>query len=536
MRLGIDFGTTRVAVAFVDAGNYPVVVFETPEGETRDWFPPLVAIRDSRRLFGWEAWAVQEKPGWTLIRSIKRLLGAASLSSQVEIAGQLIPLRELLVGICSSLHQNLLKHSNLPIEKSEPFEVMLGVPANANSNQRFLTTDMFRSAGFEVLGLLNEPSAASIEFGHRRPESSRQREEHVLVYDLGGGTFDASLVTLGEREHTVAASEGIESLGGDDFDEFLAELALEAAGVAAAERDSLSQMELFHLHEECREKKEALHPNTRYIHVDLGKVRAGWSPVTVTTADFYQRCRPAVDETIHAVCDLMESHGLGLAASGGGPRIDTLYVTGGASELPLVSRVLREVFGRVVRRSAYTRFASAIGLAIQADSEAGYQLRDRFTRYFGVWREGEAGRTAVFDPLFRKGAALPAPSEPPLAQQRGYSAVHNIGHFRYLECAQLSGDGCPAGDIMAWGDILFPFDPALRDLPELSGVPVARTPFAAQNIEEHYSCDSNGAVVVRITNLSSGYQREYRLGRWDVLHPRVVPGRSPRRRRARPSG
>jgi molecular chaperone DnaK (HSP70) len=533
MKLGIDFGTTRIVVAFVDSGNYPVVVFDTPDGAARDWFPPLVAIQGSRRLFGWDAWAVQGEPGWTVIRSIKRLLGSAALSSEAEIAGQIIPLRDLLKGLSSSLRLSLLKHSNLPAEESEPLEAMLGVPANANSNQRFLTTDMFRSAGFEVLGLLNEPSAASIEFGHhRRQEPSAQRVEHILVYDLGGGTFDASLVKLCGREHAVVASEGIESLGGDDFDEFLAELSLDVAGVAAAERDSLTQAELFHLHEECREKKEALHPNTRFIHVDLGKVRPHWSPATVSTSDFYQSCRPAIQETIHAVESLMESHGLGPAPSGGEARIDTLYVTGGASDLPVVSRMLREVFGRLVRRSACTRFATAIGLAIQADSEAGYQLRDRFTRYFGVWREGEAGRTAVFDPLFTKGLVLPGPKQPPLVQVRCYSPVHNIGHFRYLECAQLSADARPAGDIITWGEILFPFDPALRDVPDLCQTEVARTPTADQQIEENYSCDSNGAVVVRITNLSSGYHREYRLGRWNVLERRVVPGRSPRRRRA----
>jgi len=503
---------------------------------TRDWFPPLVAVQGSRRLFGWEAWAVQEEPGWTVIRSLKRALGSASLASEVEIAGQLIPLKRLLEELSSSLRQSLLRRSNLPVQESEPLEVMLGVPANANSNQRFLTTDMFRSAGFEVLGLLNEPSAASIEYGQRRRGSSSEEEEHILVYDLGGGTFDASLVRLCGREHAVLASEGIESLGGDDFDEILAELVLEAAEVAEAERDSLSQAELFRLHEECREKKEALHPNTRLIHVDLGKVRDHWSPTIVTVADFYRSCRPAVQETIHAVESLIESQGLGQTLPAGEARIATLYVTGGASELPLVSRMLREVFGRSVHRSAHTRFATAIGLAIQADADAGYKLRDRLSRYFGVWREGDAGCTAVFDPLFAKGFALPGPDEPPFTQVRSYFPAHNIGHFRYFECAQLPDGARPAGDLVTWGEILFPFDPALRDVPDLSEIPVTRTPESDQEIEESYSCDSNGTVEVRITNLSSRYHREYRLSRSAMLERRVVPGRSSKRRRAkRPS-
>src|SRR5947209_13587422 len=142
---------------------------------------------------------------------------------------------------------------------------MLGVPANSNSNQRFLTAEMFRLAGFDVMGLLNEPSAASIEFGHKNRAAGM-----ILVYDLGGGTFDASLVEIGERTHRVIASEGIPTLGGDDFDHALAELAM-----TEEQRDGLSQSELFRLHEECRLKKEAINPNTRRIVVDLDSVREG---------------------------------------------------------------------------------------------------------------------------------------------------------------------------------------------------------------------------------------------------------------------
>jgi len=79
----------------------------------------------------------------------------------------------------------------------------------------------------------------------------------ILVYDFGGGTFDASLVELDEREHVVISSEGIPTLGGDDFDEVLAGLALEAAQISVVDQDSLSQAEMFRLHEECRQKKRA---------------------------------------------------------------------------------------------------------------------------------------------------------------------------------------------------------------------------------------------------------------------------------------
>jgi molecular chaperone DnaK (HSP70) len=210
MRLGIDFGTTRVVVAFVDRGNYPVVVFDSLDGTAREWFPPVVAVQGDRRVYGWEAWSKQEEAGWTIVRSLKRVLEASGPDTCVQVAGHVVPMQQLLREMVETLRLDLLQHSNLPTGKPEPLEVMLGVPANANSNQRFLTAQAFEDGGFHVLGLLNEPSAASIEFGHR-DRASRQTKEKVriLVYDLGGGTFDASLVELDERMHSVIASEGI---------------------------------------------------------------------------------------------------------------------------------------------------------------------------------------------------------------------------------------------------------------------------------------------------------------------------------------
>ncbi len=531
MRLGIDLGTTRVVTAYVDRGNYPVVVFDAPDGASSDWFPPLVAVRGNERVYGWKAWQAQQESGWTILRSVKRLLEEAGPETRIQLAEQCVPMQQLLTELVASLRDNLLTGSNLPAaSKSEPLEVMLGVPANAHSNQRFLTVEAFRQAGFQVLGLLNEPSAASIEFGHRN-RKTRSGSSRILVYDLGGGTFDASLVELGDTSHAVIASEGISTLGGDDFDEVLADLALETAGIDEEERISLTQAETFRLQEECRQKKEALHPNTRRLAVDLGAAREGWPDVSLTTEAFYDRCRPLIQETLHAVEDLLsfsDGSGATQAAGGGGgePRLEALYVTGGASELPLVSRILREQFGGRVKRSAYTRSATAIGLAIQADAQAGYRLSDKFMRYFGVWREAEGGRSVAFDPLFVKGTSLPAPGDPPVERSRSYAAVHNIGHYRYLECSHLTDEGRPAGDITVWDNIRFPFDEALRDEKELKVVEVARLGNGTMvEAEERYSCDAGGGVTVTISSLTGGYDRSYRLGRWSAEEPPIIPAK-----------
>jgi molecular chaperone DnaK (HSP70) len=500
MQLGIDFGTTRTVVACADRGNYPILSFESPDGGTYDWVPSLVAIRGEQRLYGWEAWSRQSEPGWTIVRSIKRIFDDAGPHTIVHVGDQSLPLMQVLFEMASAIRRGL---------PAEPLQIMLGVPANANSNQRFLTAEMFRAAGFEVIGLLNEPSAASIEYGHKNRGAG-----HILVYDFGGGTFDASLVEIGEKTHRVVASDGIPTLGGDDLDLMLAELALNEE-----RRDSLTQAELFRLHEECRVKKESINPNTRKLVLDLDNIRDGWGTITVPIGEYYERCRPLLEETVHLVEDLLAGHAA---------ELDALYVTGGGSELPLVARVLKETFGRRVRRSSHTRYATAIGLAIQADSEAGYVLREKFTRFFGVWREGDAGRRIIFDPLFAKGTPLAAPGQKPVEIHRRYMPVHNIGDFRYLECSHLNPSGEPTGDVTVWDEIRFPFDPGLKEL-NGDAVPVGHSHAAAsQVIEETYACDASGTVGVTISNLTSGYKREYRLGRWAAKEAAITPGKRKR--------
>ena len=507
MKLGIDFGTTRIIVATVDRGNYPLVSFETNDG-TFDWFPPLVALRKGERRYGWDAWALQTEPGWTIIRSLKRCLEHAGPETLLAVGEGTAPLSELMLGLTTALRQSLAARFG----ESEPLDVMLGVPANANSNQRFLTVEAFRRAGFSVLGLLNEPSAASIEFGHRQKTAGR-----LLVYDLGGGTFDVSLVDLDSRTHTVVACEGISTLGGDDFDLILAEMA-----VGSDKFGSLELADLFRLDEECRRQKEALHPNSRRIVVDLDVVRDGMGQVTIPVADFYARCRPLLEDTLVATRKLAEQGDL-----------DALYVTGGGSELPLVSRVLREEFGRKVKRSEYTRSATAIGLAIQADATSGYALREVFTRNFGVWRESDQGRRMIFDPIFPRATRLPGAGDPPLSVRRRYQPVHNVGDFRYLEASQVGDDGQPSGDITVWDEILFPFDPALAETRQLETLPVGHSDTAAiQQIEEQYACDAAGVVTVTIRNLTSHYGREYKLGRWSGKTAVVAPATRRRSRKA----
>jgi len=498
VKLGIDFGTTHTVVALVDRGNYPVVGFDGVEA-----IPSLVAARheDGALRFGHEAAAVRHQPHWTTLRSFKRLLDEARLGTEVAMGPRAVPLLDVLVGFFSQLHRDLVATSNAGLTVDEPLEAAVSVPASASTAQRFLTLEAFRRAGFDVKALLNEPSAAGLEYAHRYRSTLTARREHVVVYDLGGGTFDASLVKMSGRAHEVMATRGAKRLGGDDFDEAILAFAIEKYRL---EKVTDAQRAL--LLEECARQKESVGPNTKRFLLDLSAI--GGEALAVPMEDVYHACEPLVQETIDAVAPLLEEPGAGVSWD----EVAGLYVVGGGGAFPLVARRLKERFGeRRVRRSPYPFAATAIGLAAFLDEETGWTLTERLTRHFGVFREAEQGGTVSFDLIFPEGTQLPKPGEPPLVASRRYGAVHNIGHLRYLECSRVSG-GRPDGDVTPWEEILFPYDPSLRDRSDLAGLPVVRTENGPE-VEETYTCGPEGAVTVAVALLGDGFRRTYSLRR-----------------------
>jgi len=507
MRLGIDFGTTHTVVAAADRGNYPVISFETASGDMQHWYPSLIAVQGSDILFGLDAQAHLGEPGWAFLRSMKRALRDLSPDSSFTVGAQQLPALDLLVGYLSRLRQDLQERSNLEVQARDQLEALIAVPANANSNQRFLTLESFRRAGFRILGMINEPSAAGMQFAHQHAANDwALRKEYILIYDLGGGTFDASVIYRSEQHHAVVTDEGIAELGGDDFDQLLTDLVMDRAGI----RETLPPESRQQLQEECRRQKESIHPNTRKIVIDLGRIVEGQSAVIIPVEEFFGRCQPMVKQTIAAVEEAMTR--ARLADDVTWSDIAVVYLVGGSAELPVVGRVLREYYGSRVRRSPYPFSATAIGLAIAADSQPGHILRERFTRHFGVWREADFGRRVVFDPVFRKDTPLPGPTDTPLLHLRRYHPAHNVAHFRYLECSRLAADGQPEGDITPWDEIVFPLDPALRTESSTEALEVLRTgAVESQTIEERYQCDAHGMIEVTITDLTAGYHQSYRL-------------------------
>ncbi len=524
MRLGIDFGTTRTRVAAAISGNYPLIDFFPEGGYHQNWYPSLIAVRGEQVVFGLDAQAVQYDEGWEFCRSIKRLLSDWNPQTILAVGPVKRTLLEWLTDFFSSLREDLLNRSSLQAGPAEPLEVLVGIPTNSNSNQRFLTIEAFRRAGFQVVGMLNEPSAAGLEYAYRyRPTGRQGSREHLVVYDLGGGTFDVSVIGMNGREHEVIGSEGMTRLGGDDFDALLMEsvlsrywpsgfirkrLSLALSGILTPPFGPGVRSTFLNV---CREAKEALNPNTKKIMVDLSQVSPALDTVLVPTPVFYEKCDPLIARTIQATEAAL--HGaLGKCA----PEHESLtavYLVGGSCGLPLLARSLREHFGRRVCRSPYPFAATAMGLAIAADQGSGYSLSEQFSRHFGVWRETEDGAKMIFDSIFPKTTALPRPGQPPLRVTRSYRPAHNIGHFRFLECSALKSADQPDGDVVAWDEVYFPFDPALADAGHCLDRKEIRRWKNAQSVsvEEAYECDATGVITVTINNRTTGQSRTFRI-------------------------
>lgn len=511
MRFGIDFGTTRTVVAAAENGNYPVCTFLS-NGEQKEYIPSLAAVKGNSLFFGWEAAALLNDPDAHVLRSMKRVAQQLDPEAIVEISPDFrIPLLDLVTLFLGHLMQMLKRNRNFLFKKGARIEAMVATPANAGSNQRYLTLEAFRRAGFSVIGAMNEPSASAVEFAHRYlgnlgPKSPKK---YMVVYDLGGGTFDTSAVALADRNFEVIRHEGIGKLGGDDFDEVILDMTLEALGRS---RDTLSRSEEVRLLEECRERKEGLKANTRKMVVDPGLGIREETPVVIETRQMYERCENMVRQSIEKLEEVISSLRR-LSVDMDDPRsLAAIYLVGGSISFPPVARRIREVYGNKVKVSPLPHASTAIGLAIAADPEARISMRETISRHFGVWREQEQGSKKVFDSIFIKDRQVDAETGM-MEVTRTYRPAHNIAHFRYMECSSVGPLGEPVGDIALRKETFFPYDPSLRNRKDLSRIPVEHRPdLLSQEVTETYAYEADGRIRVAVENRTAGYRKVFDLG------------------------
>ena len=495
--VGIDLGTTNTVVALADRGNYPVLDL-SKDGDARSWIPTLLAARGRDLRVGWEALEVWGEPGWELIRSPKRWMGVPE-PEVFEGPGAGARLEQLLSAYLRRLRRKILGCPRLEGEKT--LQAMVGVPANANSLQRLRTLQAAERAGFQVLGLLHEPTAAAIEYAHRHPRFGKGAERrHVLVYDLGGGTFDAAVVRADPEGVAVVRSAGVERLGGDDFDRAMAELALAKAGRGWEDVPPDARQRLLF---RCREAKEALRGTTRKWLLDLEGVGGG--EVALYAEEFFERCQPLIAQTVSVLEEVLSASGVDL------DDVAALLLVGGGSQMSLVRRRLKDLVGARLKISPHPFASTAVGLAIHADQAQVRPVEERFSRHFGVWREAEGGARPDFDTIFDRETRLPRPGKT-LAVTRVYHPAHNIGHFRFEECAALDAEGNPTGHRTPWCQILFPFDAEIPPNDPLVGRTVERDDrFARYIAQERYECDSRGLITVTVERADPPLSRSFLL-------------------------
>lgn len=470
MRFGIDFGTTRTVIAAVDRGNYPVVSVADTFGDSRDYIPTILGRSGDRLVAGWDAVPLDAKA-----RSFKRLLSAPGTNDDtpVRIGDDEYPLGYVLDVFAGEVVRQLREQF-----ETDEIEVVLGVPANSHSAQRLMTLAAFTKAGATVVGMVNEPSAAAFEYTHRHAKTLNTKRRAIIVYDLGGGTFDCTLMRIEDHEHHVEKTLGIPRLGGDDFDEVLANLALSKLGRSEDVFGARARQRIL---DEARTAKESLKPQSKRMVLEIGD-----DDCVMPVEDYYEAATALVDQTFSALLPL-----IGDSESLTDTDIAGIYLVGGASALPLIPRLLRERYGHRVHRSPLPTASTAIGLAIAADPESDFLLRDKVSRGIGVFRERDHGADVTFDTVLEAGL------EEQHSAERRYWAAHNVGWFRYVEFSAGSPE-----DLSVLAEVLVPFDPALRHLSqeELAKVPVQRWPdgYPWPEVVETISMDSNGIASIRI--------------------------------------
>jgi molecular chaperone DnaK (HSP70) len=527
-RLGVDFGTTNTVAVVADRGHYPVVLHRvsTAAGDVvEEVFPSVMWVDRSREewCFGLEAERRARRGSddgaQAHIRSLKRNLRYFADGQTLDLGvGSPVAVEQILVRFFESLKESILRSGM--VTDGERLECIVAWPANSNGAQRYITRKAFRAAGFEVIGSVNEPSASAVEYADRLARGNRAQARtirtSIAIFDIGGGTFDTSLVTIDGGDFHVVDSTGIERLGGDDFDEVLLNMFLEPLKVDPAELDRLRYSALLR---HARIEKEGISrdPERGFLELvpsDYGMEVKGHRhrSVRVPVAAYYEALRPMVFRAAAEMERILSGEEARKAALGP-DRIEAIYLVGGSSRLPLVPLVLKERFPSTRIIASDKPFTSvAMGAAIVAAERA--RVSDIISRHFGVIRLRDSGRREYFSPIFSSGTRLPSREGPPLELQVDYSPRHNIGYLQYLECSKLDEEEKPQGEVRRWNEILFPYDPAIPPEKPLSPAEVVPTDvLKGTSVVEHYSCDADGVITVKLERRADGRERTFEISK-----------------------
>ncbi len=345
--IGIDLGTTNSCVAVMEGGE-PVVI---PNAEGARTTPSVVAFTKSgERLVGQVAKRqAVTNPDRTII-SIKRDMGT---DKRVTIDGKQYTPQDISAMILQKLKTDAEAYLGETVTQA-----VITVPAYFSDSQRQATKDAGRIAGLEVLRIINEPTAASLAYGLDKEDSHK-----ILVYDLGGGTFDVSLLEIGDGVFEVLATNGDTRLGGDDFDDRIinylaAEFKKENGIDLKSDRMAMQRLK------EAAEKAKIELSGVMSTNINLPFITADATgpkhlDITMTRAKFDELTRDLVDRTIAPMQNALRD--AGMTAS----EVDRVILVGGSTRIPAVQEAVRKVTGKEPYRNINPDECVAVGAAIQ---------------------------------------------------------------------------------------------------------------------------------------------------------------------------
>jgi len=489
--IGIDLGTTNSAVAVMEAGE-PVIIANAEGGRTT---PSMVAVNKAgERLVGQVAKRQAVTNPDNTIFSIKRLMGRKYDEPSAEYDRKMLAYKivkapnndaKVVMGdkeysppeVSAMILQKLKTDAEAYLGEKVA-EAVITVPAYFNDSQRQATKDAGKIAGLEVLRIVNEPTAASLAYG-----LDKKHDETIAVYDLGGGTFDISILELGEGTFQVKSTNGDTHLGGDDFDQrvmdWLCDEFKKDQGIDLRQ-DKMALQRL----KEAAEKAKTELSTVQQTEVNLPFVTADASGpkhlnITLARSKLEQLVMDLVEKTIEPCKQALAD------AEKTASQIDEVILVGGQTRMPLVQQKVQEFFGREPHKGVNPDEVVAIGAAIQAGVLKG-EVKDVLLLDVTPLTLGIETLGGVATPLIPRNTTIPT------AKSQIFSTAAD--NQPSVEIHVLQGERPMASDNRTLGRFMLDgILPAPRGLPQ---------------IEVTFDIDANGILNVRAQDKGTGKEQK----------------------------